>query len=69
MDNKTKKQIWEFGRLLWSNEYGEDPGEFENPNKTNMIEIFNDHIKSINKPVETNNEQPTEISLFSRYKD
>ncbi len=64
MTEKTKKLIWDFGRVLWENEYAEDPGEFENPNRTNMIGIFDAHIKSlINKPVETTNEQPLGLHL------
>jgi len=54
LDNK--KLIWEFGRLLWENEYGEDPGTIENPNETNMKEIFDDFL--LENGVETNKEQP-----------
>ena len=46
MNEKTKKLIWEFGRLLWEEEYGEDPGDINSPNKTNMTEIFNTFIKN-----------------------
>lgn len=45
MDDLEK--IWEFGRLLWNNEYGEDPGDYDSPNDTNMTEIFEEFIKSL----------------------
>ena len=43
----TEEKIWEFGRLLWENEYGEDPGDYDNPNETNMKEAFYHFIKHL----------------------
>lgn len=43
----TEEKIWEFGRLLWENEYGEDPGDYDNPNQTNMKEAFDHFIKHL----------------------
>ena len=45
MENLEK--IWEFGRLLWENEYGEDPGDYDTPNETNMKEIFDNFIENL----------------------
>lgn len=46
MSEESKKLAWEFGRELWQNEYAQDPGPYENPNKTNMIDIFKIFIEN-----------------------
>jgi len=46
-NTRNTEHIWEFGRLLWSNEYAEDTGDYNNPELTNMTEVFNDFIKDI----------------------
>jgi hypothetical protein len=44
----TKQHIWEFGRENWEAEYGNDPGDYNSPNKTNMKEFFDIFIKNNN---------------------
>ena len=45
MENLEK--IWEFGRLLWESEYGEDPGYYFNNNETNMKKAFDYFIETL----------------------